>query len=92
MNLCESTGNYLNVCYVHSFDDPIATWHGIAESFGFMQPGNLVKTESGNQVLFLTAKGGHVGWPVGWYVSFELGMDERSRSQFCRGYRDSDEK
>lgn len=31
-----------------------------------MTPTNLTKTGSGNLVLLLTKRGGHVGWPLGW--------------------------
>jgi hypothetical protein len=54
------------LCVMHAFDDPIATWKGVAANSGFMHPQNLVHSGNGNILLLLTDRGGHVGWPVGW--------------------------
>ena len=55
------------LCVMHAFDDPIATWKGVAANSGFMHPRNLVHSGNGNVLLLLTDRGGHVGWPVGWF-------------------------
>jgi len=55
------------LCVMHAFDDPIATWRGVAANEGFLHPNNLVRSGQGNILLLLTERGGHVGWPVGWF-------------------------
>ena len=66
-----SSGRIFNVsiplCVMHAFDDPIATWKGVAANYGFMHPSNMAHSGAGNIVLLLTARGGHVGWPTGWF-------------------------
>jgi predicted alpha/beta-fold hydrolase len=57
------------LCVMHAFDDPIATWRCNAANKGLMHPENLVRTGQGNLLLLLTQRGGHVGWPVGWWPS-----------------------
>ena len=54
------------LCVLHALDDPIATWRGNTANQGLMHPENLVRLGKGNVLLLLSAKGGHVGWPVGW--------------------------
>jgi hypothetical protein len=51
---------------LQSFDDPISTWKTNADNDpdNFLYPWNLVKDQE-NLVVMLTAKGGHVGWPIG---------------------------
>lgn len=55
------------LCLLHSFDDPIGTWTTIVDNRGFMHPNSLVRRGNGNLLLLLTSKGGHVGWPVGYF-------------------------
>jgi predicted alpha/beta-fold hydrolase len=52
---------------LHAYDDPISTWRTNVANNGFMRPGHLIKTGNGNLMLLLTATGGHVGWPLGWF-------------------------
>ena len=51
---------------VQALDDPLITWRTVASNAGPMHPENLVQTGSGNLMLLLTKRGGHVGWPLGW--------------------------
>jgi predicted alpha/beta-fold hydrolase len=53
-------------CVLHALDDPLITWKTVASDEGAMHPSNLVKSGSGNLMLLLTKRGGHVGWPIGW--------------------------
>lgn len=55
------------LCVLHAFDDPIATWRGIAANQGFLHPESLVQSGQGNLLLLLTEKGGHIGWPTGLF-------------------------
>jgi len=55
------------LCVLHSFDDPISTWRTNAGNVGLMHPSNLVRVGNGNVLLLLTKRGGHVGWPTGWF-------------------------
>jgi predicted alpha/beta-fold hydrolase len=54
------------LCVMHALDDPISTWKTVAATSGFMRPERLVTTGSGNLMILLTKRGGHVGWPKGW--------------------------
>jgi predicted alpha/beta-fold hydrolase len=64
------SGKIFNVsvplCVMHALDDPISTWKTVAATSGFMRPERLVTTGSGNLMILLTKRGGHVGWPRGW--------------------------
>jgi hypothetical protein len=54
---------------LHAFDDPLSTWRTNAanDPDSPLYPLKLVQQEKmENLVVFLTEKGGHVGWPVGW--------------------------
>ena len=46
---------------VHALDDPITSWRTIGH-----YPFALTRSGSGNVIMLLTARGGHVGWPLGW--------------------------
>lgn len=46
---------------VHALDDPITSWRTIGHD-----PFALTRSGSGNVIMLLTARGGHVGWPLGW--------------------------
>ena len=50
---------------LHALDDPISTWHTVVGNTGWMRPDQLVQLNE-NLVVILTAKGGHVGWPLSW--------------------------
>jgi predicted alpha/beta-fold hydrolase len=52
---------------LHAMDDPLVTWRTVAAKDGFMHPGNLTRTGTGNLFVLLTKRGGHVGWPLGWF-------------------------
>ena len=57
---------------LQSLDDPISTWRCNAANDGLFHPNRLVheiKEKGGNLVIMLTKKGGHVGWPLGWWPS-----------------------
>jgi hypothetical protein len=54
---------------LQALDDPVSTWRNVAANHGLMHPENLVRTGQGNLVVLLTQKGGHVGWPLGWWPS-----------------------
>jgi hypothetical protein len=54
---------------LQALDDPVTTWRNVAANHGLMHPDNLVRTGQGNLVVLLTRKGGHVGWPLGWWPS-----------------------
>jgi len=54
------------LCVIHGLDDPLISWRTVASNDGLMHPTNLTKTGSGNLVILLTKRGGHVGWPLGW--------------------------
>jgi hypothetical protein len=54
---------------MQALDDPVSTWRNVASNHGLMHPENLVRTGQGNLVVLLTQKGGHVGWPLGWWPS-----------------------
>ena len=57
---------------LQSLDDPISTWRCNAANDGLFHPSRLVheiKEKGGNLVILLTKKGGHVGWPLGWWPS-----------------------
>ena len=52
---------------IHGLDDPLVTYRTVvSHEEGPLHPTNLTRTGSGNLVLLLTKRGGHVGWPVGW--------------------------
>jgi predicted alpha/beta-fold hydrolase len=53
-------------CVIHALDDPLITWRTVSANYGIMTPVNLTKTGSGNLLILLTKRGGHVGWPLGW--------------------------
>ncbi|CAB9528172.1 Phospholipase ABHD3 [Seminavis robusta] len=55
------------LCVLHALDDPIASWRTIVSSEGFMRPERLTTSGDGNLMLLLTKRGGHVGWPLGWF-------------------------
>jgi hypothetical protein len=57
------------VLVLQALDDPVSTWRNVAANHGLMHPENLVRTGQGNLVVLLTQKGGHVGWPLGWWPS-----------------------
>ena len=65
----ENTGKIHTVAIpllvVQALDDPLITWRATIQNEGFMHPDNLVQSGSGNLLLLLTKKGGHVGWPLG---------------------------
>jgi hypothetical protein len=54
---------------LQALDDPVSTWRNVVANHGLMHPENLVRTGQGNLVILLTQKGGHVGWPLGWWPS-----------------------
>ena len=54
---------------VHSIDDPLITWRTVGGNEGVLHPSNLTRTGSGNLMILLTEKGGHVGWPLGLFPS-----------------------
>jgi hypothetical protein len=64
---------------LHSIDDPIATWRGIAANEGFLHPEALVRSGQGNVLLLLTERGGHVGWPTGM-LPFQHGWEFMSEA------------
>jgi predicted alpha/beta-fold hydrolase len=49
-------------CLLHALDDPLVTWRTVAANHGLMHPRNITKTGSGNLLVLLTKRGGHVGW------------------------------
>ena len=49
-------------------DDPLISWRTVAADDGIMAPTTLTKTGTGNLIILLTKRGGHVGWPLG-YIS-----------------------
>ena len=55
------------LCVVHAMDDPLITWRTVASNEGFTHPETLTKSGSGNLMILLTKRGGHVGWPLGWF-------------------------
>ena len=55
---------------LQAFDDPLSTWRNNAadDPTSLLFPTNLVADNAQkNVVVLLTAKGGHVGWPIGWW-------------------------
>ncbi len=55
---------------LQAFDDPISTWRTNAanDPSNLLFPTNLVRQRRNkNVVLLLTEKGGHLGWPMGFF-------------------------
>lgn len=65
----ESLGRIENVsvplCILSALDDPLLTWKNVASNDGYMHPSQISQSGSGNLMLVLTKRGGHVGWPTG---------------------------
>ena len=56
---------------VHTLDDPLISWRTVGANQGAMHPSNLTRTGSGNLMILLTKRGGHVGWPMGMFPQSE---------------------
>ena len=55
---------------LQAMDDPLSTWRSNAadDPTSVLYPSNLVADNAQkNVVVLLTATGGHVGWPMGWW-------------------------
>lgn len=55
---------------LQALDDPLSTWrtNSADDARSPLYPSNLIsKDGQTNIVLLLTATGGHVGWPIGWW-------------------------
>ena len=75
---------------VHALDDPLITWRSIVANEGPRHPSHLVQTGSGNLMVLLTRRGGHVGWSTGvgenwkWMntvpLSFAAALDESQKA------------
>lgn len=55
------------LCILFALDDPLLSWQNVAANEGYMHPTKLSQSGSGNLMLLLTKRGGHVGWPLGWF-------------------------
>ena len=73
---------------LQSFDDPISTWRSNAANdiLDQLYPWNLVNTREPNVVLLLTDKGGHVGWPVGWWPTSWTYMNDLVAAGFVNSF------
>ena len=55
---------------LQALDDPLSTWRSNAadDPTSILYPSNLIADNAQkNIVVLLTATGGHVGWPTGWW-------------------------
>lgn len=59
------------LCLLHALDDPLLPWTTVAQNNGYMHPTNTTSSGSGNLMLLLTKRGGHVGWPTGLNPAIE---------------------
>ena len=76
---------------LQSFDDPISTWttNAADDPSSFFYPTNLVRqNEFSNLTILLTAKGGHVGWPMGFYPHNWDFMNSFVAAGFVSSYAD----
>lgn len=74
---------------LQSFDDPISTWRtNVAdEPSSVLFPKRIVQQESNNNlVILLTDKGGHVGWPVGYFPHTWEYMNNLVAAGFVKSY------
>jgi predicted alpha/beta-fold hydrolase len=72
-----------------AFDDPITTWRSNAanDPSSPLYPRNLVNEHQDKLVLLLTAKGGHVGWPIGWWPNSWKYMNDYVAAGFVNAYQ-----
>jgi predicted alpha/beta-fold hydrolase len=76
---------------LQSFDDPISSWKTNAadDPSSILYPTNLVgRHKSSNLTILLTAKGGHLGWPIGWYPHNWDFMNSYVAAGFISSYAD----
>jgi predicted alpha/beta-fold hydrolase len=77
---------------LQSFDDPISAWRTNAanDPFSPLFPERLVQHEnSTNLVVMLTDKGGHVGWPMGYWPHTWKYMNNLVAAGFVASYIES---
>ena len=55
------------LCMLFALDDPLTTWKNVVANEGYRHPSNLSRIGQGNLMILLTKRGGHVGWPTGWF-------------------------
>jgi hypothetical protein len=88
-----ATHNHIAIPHLvlQAFDDPISTWRSdvVNHPTSPLYPRNLVNEHQDNLVLLLTKKGGHVGWPIGWWPHSWIYMNEYVAASFIDAFHDS---
>jgi len=72
---------------LQAFDDPVSTWRSNAadDPKDLLYPTNFVQ-EQENVFILLTQRGGHVGWPIGWWPTSWEYMNTLVASGFIDAY------